>query len=75
MESESIFDRGVYLGKNTYQAASVEFGHLRWPNYARGRLQKDCRKAPKGIFDSLSPGKDPGQEMVCGRNASEAVYG
>ena len=53
---KSIFDRGVYLGENTYQAASVEFVRQRRTNYARSRLQKNCRKAPWGIFDSLSRG-------------------
>ncbi len=38
IESESIFDRGVYLGKNTSQAASVEFVCQRQTNYARSRL-------------------------------------
>ncbi|MDQ9825951.1 hypothetical protein RFZ44_21860, partial [Acinetobacter sp. 163] len=50
---KSIFDRGVYLGENTYQAASVEFVRHRQTNYARSRLQKNCQKAPMGIFDSL----------------------
>ena len=50
---KSIFDRGVYLGENTYQAASVEFVRHRRTNYARSRLQKNCQKAPRGIFDSL----------------------
>ena len=50
---KSIFDRGVYLGENTYQAASVEFVRHGRTNYARSRLQKTCRKAPWGIFDSL----------------------
>ena len=43
---KSIFDRGVYLGENTYQAASVEFVRQRRTNYARSRLQKNC---PEGM--------------------------
>ncbi len=50
---KSIFGRGVYVDKNTSQAASVEFGCRRQTNYARSRLPKNCRKALKGIFGSL----------------------
>ena len=46
---KSIFDRGVYLGENTYQAASVEFVRHRRTNYARSRLQKPVEK-PQGGF-------------------------
>ena len=46
---KSIFDRGVYLGENTYQAASVEFVRHRRTNYARSRLQKTVKK-PQGGF-------------------------
>ena len=49
----SIFAQDVYLGENSSQAASVEFVRQRRTNYARSRLQKNCRKAPWGIFDSL----------------------
>jgi hypothetical protein len=50
---EIIFGRGVYVDKNTSQAASVEFVCRRPTNSARSRLQKIWRKAPKGIFDTL----------------------
>ena len=40
-----IFDRGVYVGKNTFQAASVELVRQRRTNYARSRLQKSGGKA------------------------------
>ena len=46
---ESVFARGVYLGENTYQAASVEFVRHRQTNYARSRLQKPVEK-PQGGF-------------------------
>ena len=36
---QSIFARGVYLGENTSQSASVEFVRFQRTNYARGRLQ------------------------------------
>ena len=47
-----VFDRGVYVGENTSQAASVEFVRLWRTNYARSRLQ-NWRKSPKGFFDKL----------------------
>ncbi len=50
---KSVFGRGVYLGENTYQAASVEFVRPWRTNYARSRLQETCQKSPLGIFDSL----------------------
>ena len=50
---KSIFDRGVYLGENTYQAASVKFVRHGRTNYARSRLQKPVEKPRWGIFDSL----------------------
>ncbi len=50
---KSIFDRGVYLGENTYQAASVEFIRHGRTSYARSRLQKPVEKPRGGIFDSL----------------------
>ena len=53
IEPKNILCRGVYLTQNTYQAASVEFVRQKRTNYARGRLQKNWRKAPKGIFDKL----------------------
>ena len=53
---KSIFDRGVYLGENTYQAASVRVVRRRRTKSACSRLQKNCRKAPWGIFDSLRMG-------------------
>ena len=42
--SEIIFARGVYLGENTSQSASVEFVRFQRTNYARSRLQSFCRK-------------------------------
>ena len=48
---KSIFDRGVYLGENTYQAASVEFVRHGRTNYARSRLQKPVEK-PRGGFST-----------------------
>ena len=44
-----VFDRGVYVGENTSQAASVEFVRLWRTNYARSRLQKMAEK-PEGVF-------------------------
>ena len=37
---QSIFARGVYLGENTSQSASVEFVRFQRTNYARGRLSQ-----------------------------------
>ena len=48
---KSIFDRGVYLVENTYQAASVEFVRHGRTNYARSRLQKPVEK-PRGGFST-----------------------
>ena len=48
---KSIFDRGVYLGENTYQAASVEFVRHGRTNYVRSRLQKPVEK-PRGGFST-----------------------
>ena len=56
-KSQNIFCQGVYLTENTSQAASVEFVRHRRTNYARSRLQKIWRKAPKGIFDMLHAGQ------------------
>jgi len=50
---EIVFDRGMYVGENTSQAASVEFVRQQRTNYARSRLQKNWRKSPKGFFDKL----------------------
>ena len=44
---EIIFHRDMCVGKNTSQAASVEFVRHRRTNYARSRLQSFCRKIPK----------------------------
>ena len=43
-EMQSIFARGVYLGENTSQSASVEFVRFQRTNYARSRLQAFCRE-------------------------------
>ena len=51
---KSIFGRGVYLDENTSQAASVRVVRRRRTRSACSRLQKNCRKAPWGIFDSLT---------------------
>ncbi len=51
-----IFDGGVYVGKNTDQAASVRVVRQRRAMSARSRLQSFCRKSPKGFFDSLKCG-------------------
>jgi len=50
-----IFDRGVYVGKNTSQAASVEFVRRRRTNYARSRLQKTGGKARR-VFSTSETG-------------------
>ena len=47
-----IFHRDMCVGKNTSQAASVEFVRLRRTNYARSRLQAFCRKNPK-VFSTV----------------------
>ncbi len=39
---KSIFDRGVYLGENTYQAASVEFVRHGRTNYVSPYLMVQC---------------------------------
>ena len=48
---KSIFDQGVYLSENTYQAASVEFVRHGRTNYARSRLLKPVEK-PRGGFST-----------------------
>ena len=53
-KEKSIFARGVYLGENTFQAASVGVVRHRRTRSARSRLQKNCQKATRGIFDSLN---------------------
>ena len=40
------------VGKNTSQAASVEFVRLQRTNYARSRLQILLSEKPGGFFDS-----------------------
>ena len=45
----NIFGRGVYVDKNTAQAASVEFVRHRRTNYARRRLQKTGGKPRRGF--------------------------
>ena len=59
---KSIFARGVYLDENTFQAASVRVVRHRRTRSARSRLQKNCLKAPRGIFDSLK--KEPASWSV-----------
>ena len=54
--SEIIFARGVYLGENTSQSASVEFVRFQRTNYARGRLQAFCQKRALPFFDSHKEG-------------------
>ena len=50
-----VFDRGVYVGKNTSQAASVEFVCQGQTNYARSRLQKSVGKARRAFPTSTNP--------------------
>ena len=52
---KSIFDRGVYLGENTYQAACVEFVRHGRTNYARSRLQKTVEKPHGGFSTACKP--------------------
>ena len=40
-----VFGRGMYVDKNTSQAASVEFVCCRQTNYARSRLQESGGKS------------------------------
>ena len=47
---KTIFDRGVYVVKNTAQAASVVFVRLQRTNTARSRLQKLGEKARRGFL-------------------------
>ena len=48
---QTIFARGVYLGENSSQSASVEFVRFQRTNYARGRLQAFCPKRAKPFLD------------------------
>ena len=47
-----VFGRGVYVDKNTSQAASVEFVCHRQTNYARSRLQTPVGKARRAFSTS-----------------------
>ncbi len=47
---KSIFARGVYLGENTSQAASVRVVRLWRTRSARGRLQKNVKKPQRGFL-------------------------
>ena len=58
---QSIFARGVYLGENTSQSASVEFVRFQRTNYARGRLQAFCPKRALPFWDSLKNAPRPGR--------------
>ena len=51
---QNVFCRGVYLAENTSQAASVEFGPRKGDKLCAQQTAKTCRKAPKGVFDSLN---------------------
>ena len=65
-KSKKVFGRGVYVDKNTLQAASVEFVCLRQRNYARSRLQKTVGKG-RGPFSTSSNGSGmkPLPLLVC----------
>ena len=52
---KSIFDRGVYLGENTYQAASVRVVRRRRTRSACSRLQKPVEKPHMGDFRQSEP--------------------
>ena len=52
-QMQSIFARGVYLGENSSQSASVELVRPWRTNYARGRLQAFCPKRASPFLDSL----------------------
>ena len=45
----NVFGRGVYVDKNTSQAASVEFVRNLRTNYARSRLQKFVENPRRGF--------------------------
>ena len=53
IESKSVFDRGVYVGENTSQAASVRVVRQRRTRSARSRLQNTGGKPRKGFFDKF----------------------
>ena len=53
IESKNVFDRGVYVGENTSQAASVRVVRQRRTRSARSRLQNTGGKPRKGFFDKL----------------------
>ena len=50
---EIIFRRGMYVAKNTSKDASVRVVRPKAHNECASRRKLYCRKAPKGIFDSL----------------------
>ena len=52
---KSIFDRGVYLGENTSQAASVRVVRRRRTRSACSRLQKTVEKPHMGDFRQSEP--------------------
>ena len=51
---KTVFDRGMYVGENTSQAASVEFVHRRGKILRAADCQK-WRKSPEGFFAKLKP--------------------
>ena len=63
---QSIFARGVYLGENSSQSASVEFVRPWRTNYARGRLQAFCPKRASPFLDSLPPAQPCGKQSRAG---------
>ena len=67
-----IFGRDLCLDENTSQTASVEFVPVGGKLWAQ-QTAKICRKAPKGFFDSLKPGrKHPAGQFLFQRMASRA---
>ena len=58
-KSETVFGPGVYVDKNTLQAASVKFVCLRQTNYARSRLQKTVGKGRRPFSTSSGRGRLP----------------
>ena len=56
-QMQTIFARGVYLGENSSQSASVELVRPWRTNYARGRLQAfyPQRACPLGIKRKARP--------------------
>jgi len=55
-KTQIIFDRGMYVGKNTSQAASVEFVRCKRTNYARSRLQKTGGKSVMFLAEHYAAG-------------------